>query len=72
MDPLIDDFMTELDPDARYESGRVLNEFVHEESPWIFMYVQQEGFGINTNRVEWDINTAAVDMFFGTELQPAQ
>ena len=72
MDPLIDDFMTEMDPEARYESGRTLNEFVHEEAPWVFMYVQQEGFGVNTDRVQWDINPAAVDMFFGTELAPAQ
>ncbi|MCP4168891.1 MAG: hypothetical protein GY759_23755 [Chloroflexi bacterium] len=71
MDPLIDDFMTEMDTEARAESGRVLNEFVHEEAPWIFMYVQQEGFGVNTDRVQWDINPAAVDMFFGVELAPA-
>ena len=71
MDPLIDDFMTEMDPAARAEKGKVLNEFIHDESPWIFMYVQQEGFGINTNRVTWDINNAAVDMFFGLELAPA-
>ncbi len=72
MDPLIDTFMTEMDVEKRYEAGRALNEFVHEEAPWIFMYVQQEGFGVNCDRVKWDINTAAVDMFFGVELAPAQ
>lgn len=72
MDPLIDAFMTELDPARRAEIGRELNAFVHEEAPWIFMYVEQEGFGINTNRVNWDINEAAVDMFFGIELSPAE
>lgn len=71
MDPLIDDFMTEMDTEQRYEAGRVLNEFVHEDAPWIFMYVEQEAFGVNTGRVKWDINPAAVDMFFGTELSPA-
>jgi peptide/nickel transport system substrate-binding protein len=71
MDPLIDDFMTEMDVEKRYESGKVLNAYVHEEAPWIFMYVQQEGFGVNTDRVNWDINEAAVDMFFGVELSPA-
>jgi ABC-type transport system substrate-binding protein len=72
MDPLIDDFMTEMDPEKRHEAGKVLNEFVHEEAPWIFMYVQQESFGINSDRVQWDVNPAAVDMFFGVELAPAQ
>lgn len=72
MDPLIDAFMTELDPAKRAELGAALNAFVYEEAPWIFMYVQQEGFGVNNNRIQWDINPAAVDMFFGTELQPAQ
>ncbi len=71
MDPLIDAFMTEMDPEQRFEAGRVLNEFVHEEAPWIFMYVQQEAFGVNSDRVQWDINPAAVDIFFGTELAPA-
>ena len=64
--------MTEMDPEARYEKGRILNEFVHEEAPWIFMYVEQEAFGVNTDRVQWTINPAAVDIFFGTELAPAQ
>lgn len=72
MDPLIDDFMTEMDPAARYEKGIVLNEYVHQEAPWIFMYVQQEGFGVNADRVDWDINEASVDMFFGVELSPAE
>ncbi len=72
MDVLIDAFMTELDPARRAEIGKELNEFVQQESPWIFMYVQQEGFGINTNRIQWDINPAAVDMFFGVELAPAE
>lgn len=72
MDPLIDAFMTEMDPDARYELGKELNAYVHEQAPWIFMYVQQESFGVNTSRVNWDINTAAVDMFFGVELAPAE
>lgn len=71
MDPLIDAFMTEMDPEKRYEAGRVLNEYVHEEAPWIFMYVEQESFGVNTSRISWDINPAAVDMFFGVELSPA-
>lgn len=71
MDVLIDDFMTEMDVDKRYEAGRVLNAYVHEQAPWIFMYVQQEGFGVNTDRINWDINPAAVDMFFGVELSPA-
>ena len=72
MDPLIDAFMTEMDLEKRAEAGKALNEFVHEEAPWIFMYVQQEGFGVNAERVTWDINTASVDMFFGVELAPAQ
>jgi len=72
MDVLIDDFMTEMDPEKRYEAGRVLNEFMHEECPWIFMYVQQEAFGVNSARINWDINVAAVDIFFGVELAPAQ
>jgi peptide/nickel transport system substrate-binding protein len=72
MDVLIDAFMTELDPVRRAELGQELNAFVQEESPWIFMYVQQEGFGINTNRIQWDVNPAAVDMFFGIELAPAE
>jgi hypothetical protein len=55
----------------RYEAGRALNLFVHDEAPWIFMYVEQESFGVNTDRITWDINTAAVDMFFGVELSPA-
>jgi peptide/nickel transport system substrate-binding protein len=71
MDVLIDDFMTEMDPAARFEKGKVLNAFVQEESPWIFMYVQQEAFGVNSSRIDWDINEAAVDMFFGTELKRA-
>jgi len=71
MDVLIDNFMTEMDPAKRYEDGKVLNAFVYEEAPWIFMYVEQEGFGVNTSRINWDINRAAVDMFFGTELSPA-
>ena len=72
MDVLIDDFMTEMDPAARFEKGRVLNEFVHEEAPWIFMYVQQEAFGVNSTRVQWDINPASVDIFFATEVKPAE
>jgi ABC-type transport system substrate-binding protein len=71
MDVLIDDFMTEMDVDERYEAGRVLNAYVHEQAPWIFMYVEQESFGVNTDRITWDINKAAVDMFFGVELAPA-
>lgn len=72
MDVLIDDFMTEMDPAARYEKGKVLNAFVHAEAPWIFMYVEQEAFGVNSSRINWDINEAAVDMFFAVELSPAQ
>jgi peptide/nickel transport system substrate-binding protein len=72
MDPLIDDFMTEMDLGKRAEAGRVLNELVHEEAPWIFMYVEQEAFGVNSDRVKWDINPASVDMFFGVELAPVQ
>ena len=72
MDVLIDDFMTEMDPAMRYEKGKVLNAFVHEDAPWIFMYVEQEAFGVNSSRINWDINQAAVDMFFAIELAPAQ
>ena len=72
MDKLIDDFMTEMDPAKRAEKGKILNEFVHEEAPWIFMYVEREAFGVNTSRVKWDINPSSVDMFFGVELAPAQ
>ena len=72
MDVLIEDFMTEMDPAARAEKGKVLNEFVHEEAPWIFMYVEEEAFGVNSSRVNWDINPAAVDAFFGVELSPAE
>ncbi len=71
MDALIDDFMTEMDPAARYEKGKVLNAFVHEEAPWIFMYVEQEAFGVNSSRINWNINKASVDMFFAVELSPA-
>lgn len=72
MDPLIDDFMTEMDLDARAEKGRILNEYVHEQAPWIFMYVEQETFGVNSDRINWDINPASVDIFFATEVSPAQ
>ncbi len=72
MDVLIDDFMTEMDPATRAEKGKVLNEFVHDESPWIFMYVEQEAFGVNESRVKWNINPSSVDMFFASELSPAQ
>lgn len=72
MDVLIDDFMTEMDPEARDEKGRVLNEFVHEEAPWIFMYVEEEAFGVNNDRIQWDINPASVDIFFATEVKPAE
>lgn len=71
MDKLLDDFMTEMAPEKRAEKGEILSKFVHEEAPWIFMYVQQEAFGVNTDRIKWDINPAAVDMFFGVELAPA-
>jgi peptide/nickel transport system substrate-binding protein/oligopeptide transport system substrate-binding protein len=66
MDPLIDDFMTEMDPEKRHEAGKVLNEFVHEEAPWIFMYVQQESFGWN-----WDRPSSRTRVGIATAAQPS-
>ena len=73
MDVLIDDFMTEMDPAARYEKGKVLNAFVQEEVPLdLHVCASKKPLASTADRINWNINQAAVDMFFGTELSPAK
>jgi peptide/nickel transport system substrate-binding protein len=70
-DKLIDAYMSEMDPEKRYEIGKELNAFLHEDCPWIFMYFQQETLGIS-DRVKWDINTATYHAQYGLQLSPVE
>jgi peptide/nickel transport system substrate-binding protein len=70
-DKYIDAYMTTMDPVERAEAGKKMNEYLHEDCPWIFLYAQDEAFA-TSGRVNWNINVAASDMYYGIELAPAQ
>jgi peptide/nickel transport system substrate-binding protein len=47
------DLQQELDLDRRMEIGLQMQEIIHEEAPWIFLYIQLDTYGVS-QRIEWE------------------
>src|SRR6266545_4105507 len=45
-DRLLDLYFSTLDPKKRQDVGRELHAFLREDAPWIFLYQQQDLFGV--------------------------
>lgn len=54
-DALIDAYMTTVDPEARKEAGKELNEFLQDDAPWLYMYQEPDIYGYST-RIDWQPN----------------
>jgi len=52
-DRLLDLYFTALEPKKRADIGRELHGFLREDAPWIFLYQQQDLFGVRKN-VAWE------------------
>jgi peptide/nickel transport system substrate-binding protein len=52
-DRLLDAYFSALDPKKRQDIGRELHAFLREDAPWIFLYQQQDLFGVRKN-VGWE------------------
>jgi peptide/nickel transport system substrate-binding protein len=60
-DALIDAFMQEVDPDARVEAGKALNEFLQQDAPWLYLYQEPDIYGFLPH-VNWEPNP--YDIYF--------
>jgi len=54
-DVLIEEYMTTVDPDARIEVGKRLNEYLKEDAPWVFMYQEPDIYGYSKD-IDWQPN----------------
>jgi len=52
-DRLIDAYMAAVDPEERERIGRELHTFLYEDLPFIYMYEQEELYGVRS-RIQWD------------------
>ena len=52
-DRLIEAYFAALDPKKREQVGRELHAFLREDAPWIFLYQQQDLFGVRKS-VGWE------------------
>ena len=52
-DRLIEAYFTAMDPKKREQVGRELHAFLREDVPWVFLYQQQDLFGVRKG-VAWD------------------
>jgi peptide/nickel transport system substrate-binding protein len=52
-DRLLEAYFAALEPKKREELGRELHAFTREDAPWIFLYQQQDLFGVRKN-VTWE------------------
>ena len=42
----------ELDMDRRYDIAMKMQEIIHEDAPWIFLYIQLDTYGVS-DRIDW-------------------
>lgn len=42
----------ELDMDRRYEIAMKMQEIIHDDAPWIFLYIQLDTYGVS-ERIDW-------------------
>jgi peptide/nickel transport system substrate-binding protein len=52
-DKLLETYFASLDPKKRQQAGRELLVYLREEAPWIFLYQQQDLFGVR-KAVAWE------------------
>lgn len=52
MDALIDQYASEMDPDARDEVAYQIQEYLYNEMPLIALYLQLDVYGVN-ERIDW-------------------
>jgi peptide/nickel transport system substrate-binding protein len=52
-DRLIEAYFSALDPKKRQQVGRELHAFLREDAPWVFLYQQQDLFGVRKG-VAWE------------------
>jgi peptide/nickel transport system substrate-binding protein len=52
-DKLLDAYFSALDPKKRQAVGQELHAYLREDAPWIFLYQQQDLFGVR-KAVGWE------------------
>ncbi len=46
------ELQNELDADRRRAIGNEMQEIIHEEAPWIFLYIQRDVYGVS-QKIDW-------------------